>query len=287
MVVAVVALALIWTPQTADGTPVAGAGEARSAPAVDEEAPHLRVHLSAPRHLVPGHQQSVALAVTAGDGATLDAGTTLVISAVLEAQGSERGGVVLTGRNTWTTSAGQLHRVPIKLLTLGEPACGRPAAELVVRVRAAGDGPAVDATRTLYGPACDGPEVVAAPGSVNLDVPVRYGPEWREVVDRLLNPEAHAPVRRATPRRTPAPTAAPEPTEEPEPEPTETEEPEPEPAETEKPAPKPSPKPSPTPTEPEPSPTPKPEPTEPKPSPEPPPEDPDTTTSSEGGAGDG
>jgi hypothetical protein len=136
----------------------------------------------------------VAIAVSRGDGEPLPADASLVLSAALRSDPlAEAGGVVLVGRSTWTTSAGELYREPIRLVALGEVACGRPVAELLVRVRAAGDGPPVDATRTLHGPPCDGPEVVTAPASVNLDVPVRHGPNWREIVDRLLDPSAPAP----------------------------------------------------------------------------------------------
>jgi hypothetical protein len=278
--VALVVLALVWGSSGGASTIIAGPEDVRGAiaPADDpEEAPHLRVSLIAPRSLVPGHPQSVAVSVTRGDGEPLPADASLVLSAALRSDPlAEAGGVVLVGRSTWTTSAGALHRDPIRLVALGEVACGRPVAELLVRVRAAGDGPPVDATRPLHGPPCDGPEVVAAPASVNLDVPVRYGPNWRELVDRLLDPSAPAPRAPRAPRRAPAPSSTPsstpteeeaeeeepepEPTREPEPEPTETEEPEPEPTETS------SPKPSPTPT-----PTPKPS----DPAPEPPPEEPD------------
>jgi hypothetical protein len=270
-VLLVVVLALVWGTSEGPATIVAGPEGVRGAIATDEpdEVAHLRVSLTAPRSLVPGHPQSVAVAVTRGDGEPLPADASLVLSAGLRSDPlAEAGGVVLVGRSTWTTSAGALYRDPIRLVALGEIACGRPVAELLVRVRAAGDGPPVDATRTLHGPPCDGPEVVAAPASVNLDVPVRHGPNWREIVDRLLDPSAPAPRAPRAPRRAPAPSSTPteEPTEEPaadDPEPEPTREPEPEPTETEEPEPKPSPKPTPTPTEP----------VDPAPSPEPPPPD--------------
>jgi hypothetical protein len=276
--VLLVVLALVWGTSVGPATIVAGPEGVRGAIAPDEpdEVAHLRVSLTAPRALVPGHPQSVAIAVSQGDGEPLPADASLVLSAALRSDPlAEAGGVVLVGRSTWTTSAGALYREPIRLVALGEVACGRPVAELVVRVRAAGDGAPVDATRTLHGPRCDGPEVVAAPASVNLDVPVRHGPNWREIVDRLLDPSAPAPRAPRAPRRAPAPTSTPteEPTEEPaeeDPEPEPTREPEPEPTETEEPEPKPSPKPSPSSP-----PTPTPSPTE--PAPEPPPEDPEGT----------
>jgi hypothetical protein len=271
--ITLVVLALVWSSSGGAATIIAGPEDVRGAvtPAdAPEEAPQLRVSLTAPRALVPGHPQSVAVSVTGGDGEPLPADTDLVLSAALRSDPlAEAGGVVLVGRSTWTTSAGALYRQPIRLVALGEVACGRPVAELLVRVRAAGDGPPVDATRALHGPPCDGPEVVAAPASVNLDVPVRHGPNWRELVDRLLDPTAPAPRATRAPRRAPAPSSTPtaEPTEEPaeeeEPEPEPTPEPEPEPTETEEPEPEPSPSPAPTPTEP----------ADPDPAPEPPPPD--------------
>jgi hypothetical protein len=280
VLVAILVLALVWTPRPAGGTSIADADEPRTATTPgDDEAAALRVHLSPPRHLVPGHRQTVGISVGAGDGVTLDGTTSLVISATLDPLTDDASGVVLVGRNTWVTTVGGLYRQPLALLTLGDPPCGRPVADLVVRVRAPGELAPAEVSRTLHGPRCDGPEVVAAPDSVNLDVPVRYSPDWRAVVDRLLDPTIPAPtVRRATPRRAaPAPTTSPEPTEEPEPEPTE--DPEPEPTPEPKPEPKPEPSPEP---EPAPSPKPSPTPTEPSPSPEPPPEEPDATTSSAG-----
>jgi hypothetical protein len=268
----------------------AAANEDPTAPAdlVSEELPHLRVHLTVPRHVVPGHEQSVAVAVSKGDGGPLDPDAALVVSSVLSSGTQDDAGVVLLGDATWSTTVRALARQPIRLMALGEPRCGAPAAELTVRVRTVGEDAAVAVTRSIDGPPCDGPEVVAAPGSVNLDVPVRYDDDWRETVARLLDPSAPAPRTTSTtaPRRSsPAPsatrTAEPETTEpEPEPEPTETAEPEPEPTETAEP------KPEPTKTA-----EPKPEPTESgKPKPEPPPAEDDATSSSsssDDGAGDG
>jgi hypothetical protein len=273
------------------GDVAVAANEDPAAPAelVSEEQPHLRVHLTVPRHVIPGHEQSVAVAVGKGDGGLLDPDADLLVSAVVRSGSQEDAGVVLLGETTWSTTVRALARQPIRLMALGEPRCGVPAAELTVRVRTAGEDAAVEVTRTIDGPPCDGAEVVAAPASVNLDVPVRYAADWRETVERLLDPSAPAPAPKTTarpaPRRSsPAPTTTA--TTEPEPEPTET--PEPEPTET--------PEPEPTPTaEPKPEPTktsePKPEPTESsKPKPEPPPTEDDSASSSSSsgdGSGDG
>jgi hypothetical protein len=275
------------------GDVAAAANEDPTAPAelVSEELPHLRVHLTVPRHVVPGHEQSVAVAVSKGDGGLLDPDADLLVSAVLRSSSQEDAGVVLLGETTWSTTVRALARQPIRLMALGEPRCGAPAAELTVRVRTVGEDAAVEVSRTIDGPPCDGPEVVAAPASVNLDVPVRYASDWRETVERLLDPSAPAPraTTRSAPRRSsPAPTTTA--TTEPEPEPSETGEPEPEPSETAEPKPEPTetaePKPEPTETA-----EPKPEPTESsKPKPEPPPVEDDSASSSsspDDGSGDG
>jgi hypothetical protein len=284
----VVLLGTIVALVSGPGAEVAAADEEPATPAelVSEERPHLRVHLTVPRHVVPGHEQSVAVAVSKGDGGLLDPDAALLMSAVLRSSSQEDAGVVLLGETTWSTTVRALARQPIRLLALGEPRCGAPAAELTVSVRTVGEDAPVEVTRTIDGPPCDGPEVVAAPASVNLDVPVRYDPRWRETVERLLDPSAPAP--RATTSR-PAPRrAAPAPTT------TATAEPEPEPAATAEPEPEPEPEPTKKP-EPEPEPTetaePKPKPTESsKPKPEPPPAEDDTassSSSSEDGSGEG
>jgi hypothetical protein len=276
--VGLVVFALVWGASGGLGTIIAGPEDVRVADDPEdegaEEAPHLRVALMAPRALVPGHTQSVTVAVSSGDGAPLDRDASLVLSAALRAPADEESGVVLVGRSTWSTTVGELYREPIRVLALGDLACGERAAELLVRVRAAGDGPPVDATRTLHGPPCDGPEVVAAPASVNLDVPVRHGPNWREIVDRLLDPTTPAPTTRRSPPRRAAPAPSSTPTQEPTEEPSE--EPEPEPTETEEPEPEPKPEPKPEPSEPKPTPEPEPSPPPSEPAPEPPPEEPET-----------
>jgi hypothetical protein len=270
----------------------AAADEDPTAPAesVSEEPPHLRVHLTVPRHVIPGHEQSVAVAVSKGDGGPLDPDADLLVSAVLRSSSQEGAGVVLLGATTWSTTVRALSREPIRLMALGEPRCGVPAAELTVRVRSVGEDGAVEVSRSIDGPPCDGPEVVAAPASVNLDVPVRYDPRWRETVARLLDPSAQAPrATRPAPRRSsPAPTTTA--TAEPKPEPTETAEPEPEPTKTAEPKPEPEPtesskpKPKPEPTETA-EPKPEPEPTESsKPKPEPPPVEDDASSSSSSAA---
>jgi hypothetical protein len=273
--------AIVLLASGAGSDVAAAANEDPAAPAelVSEEQPHLRVHLTVPRHVIPGHEQSVAVAVSKGDGGLLDPDADLLVSAVVRSGSQEDAGVVLLGETTWSTTVRALARQPIRLMALGEPRCGAPAAELTVRVRTIGEDAAVEVSRTIDGPPCDGPEVVAAPASVNLDVPVRYAADWRETVERLLDPSA--PTQRATarpaPRRSsPAPTTTattepePEATETPEPEPDATETPEPEPTQTAEP------KPEPTKTS-----EPKPEPTESsQPKPEPPPVEDDSASSS-------
>jgi hypothetical protein len=265
------------------GDVAAAADEDPAAPAelISEELPHLRVHLTVPRHVIPGHEQSVAVAVAKGDGGLLDPDADLLVSAVVRSGSQEDAGVVLLGETTWSTTVRALARQPIRLMALGEPRCGAPAAELTVRVRTIGEDAAVEVSRTIDGPPCDGPEVVAAPASVNLDVPVRYASDWRETVERLLDPSTPAPraTTRSAPRRS-SPAPATTETSEPEPEATETAEPEPEPTETAEPEPEPTetaqPKPEPTKTS-----EPKPEPTESsKPTPEPPPVEDDSASSS-------
>jgi hypothetical protein len=273
LAVALVAVALLALGRGVDVAAADHDGDVDAVESTTEEFPHLRVHLTVPLHLVPGHVQTVAVAVSEGDGTPKDPDDDLVLSATLHPTSDDDGDVVLLGESTWSITVGGLAQAPIRVLALGDPSCDAPIAELTIRVRPV-DAEAVEVTRTLHGPPCDGPEVVAAPESVNLDVPVPYGPDWRTVVAQLLDPTL-APAPRSQPapsRAAPAPTRprAPAPTERPTEEPSEDPAP-PEPAPEPEPEPEPKPEPTPSPTEPEPTEPPKPEKPKPVPKPEPPP----------------
>jgi hypothetical protein len=268
-----VALAVVALLALGRGVDVAVAendGDRNAVESTTEEFPHLRVHLTVPLHLIPGHVQTVAVAVSKGDGTPKDPDDALVLSATLHPTSDDEGDVVLLGESTWSTTVGGLVRAPIRVLALGEPSCDAPLAELTIKVLPVG-AEAVEVTRTLHGPPCDGPEVIAAPESVNLDVPVAYGPDWRTVVARLLDPTLAPAPQSAQPapqRAAPAPTRTrePAPTVEPTKQPSEG------PAPSE-PAPEPEPEPAPT-VEPTKPPSEDPVPSEPAPEPEPEPEPP-------------
>lgn len=264
---------------------VAGDGEVDTAVTVAQATTTsgLRLHLMTPLHLVAEHRSPVRVALTDAEGRALDDDTRLVVYAAVRAPDDGPAPVVVEGPPARPMSAGELAVTPLRLLPAGEAACGQVVAELRVRVALVDDQPSdVEQVRELVGPDCDGPDVVPAPDTVNLQRPVwALDAGWHDDLDRLTDP----PVRRERqPRRAPAPEPSPSDPEPSDPEPSDPEPSDPQPTDPgptdpEPTAPDPGPTepspgpsgPDPGPSDPAPDPEPDPQPTEPKPSPPDPP----------------